>query len=102
MRARLLPRRGIEHAGLVIPGGHPHTEVTVLGDVEGVPTVEFAESPCLEVVRGASEGNRLIEVIESGNLFFTARTMRINKDGSIRKGDGAGKHISTMAHEAVV
>ena len=43
----------------------------------------------------------IIEVIESSERFFTARIMRINKDGSIRKGDEFGRKTGTMAHSAV-
>jgi len=44
----------------------------------------------------------IVEVIESSGRFFTSRNMRVNKNGAIRKGDEAGRHISSIVHEAVL
>lgn len=44
---------------------------------------------------------RVLEVIESSGRFVTFYGQRINKDGSIRRGDEDGRHLSTIAHASV-
>ena len=41
-------------------------EIRILGDVEGVPGVQLAQHVDLEVVRGAAERDRNIELLEPG------------------------------------
>ena len=64
MAGRFLEGGGIDDADAIALLRQADAEIGVLGDVEGIPAVQFAQHVDLEMVRGAAERNRHVEPLE--------------------------------------
>src|SRR5450631_567621 len=64
--AGLLEGRGIDDADAIAFLGHTYPEIRVLGDVEGIPAVQFAQHVDLEMVGRTAERDGNVETVEPG------------------------------------